>query len=134
MNILGSLASALGGGQSPLSAASLLPALIEQIKKYPGGLTGLIDSFRKGGLGEIVTSWIGSGQNLPVSADQLRAVLPDSMIGALSQASGQDNGSVLSLLTSLLPQVVDKATPAGQPDEQALNSGGLLGALSGLLK
>ena len=62
MNILGSLASALGSGQSSLSAASLLPALIEQIKKYPGGLTGLIESFRKGGLGEIVASWIGSGQ------------------------------------------------------------------------
>ncbi|WP_372726469.1 YidB family protein [Kerstersia gyiorum] len=132
MSLLDSLGSLVGGSKS--GPAALLPVLLEQLKKYPGGLAGLVDSFRKGGLGEIVASWIGKGNNLPVSIDQLRNVLPASLVGSLAQESGQDDNTVLSLLSTLLPEVVDKATPEGEVKEgQGFDAAGLLGSLSGLL-
>lgn len=132
LDSLGSLGSLVGGSKS--GPAALLPVLLEQLKKYPGGLSGLVDSFRKGGLGDIVASWIGKGQNLPVSIDQLRHVLPAALVGGLAQQSGQDDNTVLSLLTKVLPQVVDQATPDGEVKEgQGFDASSLLGSLSGLL-
>ena len=96
-------------------------------------LSGLIASFQQGGLGEIVASWIGKGQNLPVSADQLGQVLDPGVVNELAAKTGQDTGSVLGSLSSLLPQLIDKATPEGavQPG-QSLNPTDLLASLSGL--
>jgi len=132
MSLLDTLASMAGGGQQG-GSASLLPALIEQLNKYPGGLSGLIASFQQGGLGEIVASWIGKGQNLPVSADQLGRVLDPGVVNELATKTGQDTGSVLGSLSALLPQLVDKATPDGavQPG-QGFNPTDLLASLSGL--
>ncbi|MFA1685560.1 YidB family protein [Achromobacter dolens] len=132
MSLLDTLASMAGGGQQG-GSASLLPAVIEQLSKYPGGLSGLIASFQQGGLGEIVASWIGKGQNLPVSADQLGQVLDPGVVNELAAKTGQDTGSVLGSLSSLLPQLIDKATPEGavQPG-QSLNPADLLASLSGL--
>lgn len=132
MSLLDTLASMAGGVQQG-GSASLLPALIEQLSKYPGGLSGLIASFQQGGLGEIVASWIGKGQNLPVSADQLGQVLDPGVVNELAAKTGQDTGSVLGSLSSLLPQLIDKATPEGavQPG-QSLNPTDLLASLSGL--
>ncbi|MGE8655395.1 MAG: YidB family protein [Achromobacter sp.] len=132
MSLLDTLASMAGGGQQGGSAA-LLPALIEQLNKYPGGLSGLIASFQQGGLGEIIASWIGQGQNLPVSADQLGRVLDPGVVEELAAKTGQDTGSVLGALSALLPQLVDKVTPDGavQPG-QSFNPSDLLASLSGL--
>ena len=132
MRLLETVASRAGGRQQG-GTASLLPALIEQLSKSPGGLSGLIASFQQGGLGEIVASWIGKGQNLPVSADQLGQVLDPGVVNELAAKTGQDTGSVLGSLSSLLPQLIDKATPEGavQPG-QSLNPTDLLASLSGL--
>lgn len=132
MSLLDTLASMAGGGQQG-GSASLLPALIEQLNKYPGGLPGLIASFQKGGLSEIVASWVGTGQNLPVSPGQLGAVLDPGVVNELAAKTGQDTDSVLGSLASILPQLVDKATPDGavQPG-QNFNPADLLGSLGGL--
>ncbi|MEN5066501.1 YidB family protein [Achromobacter aegrifaciens] len=132
MSLLDTLASMAGGGQQG-GSASLLPALIEQLNKYPGGLTGLIASFQKGGLSEIVASWVGTGQNMPVSADQLGSVLDPGVVNELAAKTGQDTDSVLGSLSSLLPQLVDKATPNGEVQgEQQFNPADLLASLSGI--
>ncbi len=132
MSLLDTLASMAGGGQQG-GSASLLPALIEQLNKYPGGMSGLIASFQQGGLGEIVSSWVGKGQNLPVSADQLGQVLDPGVVSELAAKTGQDSNSVLGSLSSLLPQLVDRATPDGavQPGH-TFNPTDLLASLSGL--
>nr|WP_256942919.1 YidB family protein [Achromobacter xylosoxidans] len=132
MSLLDTLASMAGGGQQG-GSASLLPALIEQLNKYPGGLTGLIASFQKGGLNEIVASWVGTGQNMPVSADQLGSVLDPGVVNELAAKTGQDTDSVLGSLSSLLPQLVDKATPNGEVQGgQQFNPADLLASLSGI--
>ncbi|CAB3845897.1 hypothetical protein LMG26858_01451 [Achromobacter anxifer] len=132
MSLLDTLASMAGGGQQG-GSASMLPALIEQLNKYPGGLTGLIASFQKGGLSEIVASWVGTGQNMPVSADQLGSVLDPGVVNELAAKTGQDTDSVLGSLSSLLPQLVDKATPNGEVQGgQQFNPAELLASLSGI--
>lgn len=133
MGLLDSIVAAMGT-ENPQARdqMSLLPALIEQVNQYPGGLPGLIEKFQQGGLGETIASWIGSGQNQPVSADQLQSVLGDDIVGGLSQRSGLDAGAVLSNLSIMLPSLVDQATPGGSMDGAAAG-GTLMNSLSGIL-
>ena len=137
MGLLDSVVSALGAGnaQTPQQAA-LLPALIEQVKAYPGGIPGLLAKFREGGLSAVVASWVGSGPNLPVSGEQLQSVLGSDMLGALVKSSGLDLNSVLGGLSTMLPNLVDQATPNGEADLaklESLSSSSLLGMLGGFL-
>ena len=79
-----------------------------------GGLAGLAEQFQRGGLGDVMKSWIGTGQNLPVSPDQLGQVLGGDVLGQLTERTGLDQGDLLGKLSQILPQLVDHATPDGQ--------------------
>jgi uncharacterized protein YidB (DUF937 family) len=83
-----------------------------------GGLGDLIGRFQQGGLGNVVGSWVGTGQNLPISPDQLGGVLGDDVLSHLSQKSGMSQGDLLGQLAKMLPQVVDHLTPQGQVPQQ----------------
>jgi len=95
-----------------------------------GGLSGLVNMFEQQGLGHVVGSWISNGQNLPISADQLRSVLGNDQVQALAQKLGINPQEMSGHLAELLPQVIDKLTPNGQLPQ----GGGGLGALVGMLK
>ena len=90
--LLGQVAgSLLGGGQQGGAAggglASVLGGLLSN-DGGQGGLGGLVGKFEQAGLGNVVSSWIGSGQNLPISAEQLQNVLgSDAVSGMASWAS-----------------------------------------------
>ena len=86
-----------------------------------GGLSGLAQMFHNQGLGGIVSSWIGTGQNLPISQDQLQSVLHGEAFENVAAKAGLDPSQLTSMMTQLLPHVVDKLTPNGQmPDPGAL--------------
>jgi uncharacterized protein YidB (DUF937 family) len=86
-----------------------------------GGIAGLQNMFQQGGLGHILSSWVGSGQNLPVSADQLQNVLHSGALQAAAQKFGMDPSQLTSAMSSLLPHLVDKLSPNGQlPDPSTL--------------
>jgi uncharacterized protein YidB (DUF937 family) len=116
--LLGSvLGSALGGGaagqqgQSPL--IGILGSLLAN-NGAAGGLGGLTSAFQKNGMGDVMGSWVGSGQNMPISADALGKVLgPDILSKLGGQAGGMGQSDLLSQLSQILPQVVDKMTPTG---------------------
>jgi len=93
-----------------------------------GGLAGLADQFQRGGLGDVMSSWIGKGENLPISPDQLGGVLGGDILGKLRQHTGMDQGDLLGQLSQLLPQMVDQATPDGQIPE-----GGGIGDIGSIL-
>jgi Uncharacterized protein conserved in bacteria len=132
MGLLDSLASMAGGASG--GGNGLLPVVLRQLANYPGGVAGLIAAFQKGGLGEVVQSWIGTGQNLPVSAQQLDAVLDRGTVDAIARESGQDRPAVLEALAGLLPKLVDQATPDGSVPAGGFDAGGLLGMLGGALR
>jgi len=93
-----------------------------------GGLAGLAEQFQRGGLGDVMSSWIGKGENLPISPDQLGGVLGGDILGKLRQHTGMDQGDLLGQLSQLLPQMVDQATPDGQIPE-----GGGIGDIGSIL-
>lgn len=89
-----------------------------------GGLPGLIEKFQKGGLGEIVSSWVGTGANQPVSADQISAALGADRIREMAGNAGVSGNQMSDALASLLPQMIDKLTPDGRvPEGNALTQG-----------
>ncbi len=100
-----------------------------------GGLRGLVEKFNEAGLGEVVGSWIGKGDNLPVSADQLREVLGSDLLGKLAGQLGVDPAQASGQLADLLPGLVDQLTPQGVAPENGLgDAGDLMGMLGGLLQ
>lgn len=103
-----SAAASMALGKDQKEQASLLPALIQMVNQYPGGLNGLLESFKQGGLGAIVASWMGQGQNLAINSSQIESVLGQPALDGLVEKSGLNQSSVLTHLTTLLPVVVEK--------------------------
>ena len=100
-----------------------------------GGLQGLIAKFQQGGLGDVVSSWVGKGENLPITGEQLSSVLGNDVLAGLASQFGINTSELAGQLSSLLPGVVDKLTPDGQVPTAGLGNGGdLMGMLGGLLK
>jgi uncharacterized protein YidB (DUF937 family) len=79
-----------------------------------GGLGGLVDKLQKEGLGSVVNSWVGPGQNQPVTPGQLGPALGPDIIKTLAQKSGMSEEELTKQLAHALPGVVDKLTPAGR--------------------
>ena len=79
-----------------------------------GGLGGLINAFQRNGLGDQMQSWIGTGQNMPISPDQLQQVLGQGTLGQIAQQLGLSPQASASGLSELLPQLIDRLTPDGQ--------------------
>ena len=133
MGLLDSVIGALGqGGQGGGGQAALLQAVIGMLAGQGGqggGLADLAARFQQGGLGDVMNSWVGTGQNLPVSADQLGGVLGDDVIAHLSRSTGMSGGDLLGQLAQVLPQVVDHVTPDGQLPQGGLDVASVLGQL-----
>ena len=100
-----------------------------------GGLNGLVEKFNQHGMGDIVSSWIGQGNNLPISADQITSALGDGTLGNIASQMGIDPAQLSGQLAQMLPGLIDKLTPNGALPEGGLGqSGDLMGMLGGLLK
>jgi len=87
-----------------------------------GGLGGLLNKFQQNGLGSVVDSWIGPGQNQPVAPGQLGSALGPDVIRSLAQRTGLSEQELTACLAQILPGVVDKLTPNGRlpsPQEAA---------------
>ena len=112
MGLLDSVVGALAGGQSG-GGNDLVGVVMQLINQQPGGLAGLVQSFQQGGLAEIVNSWVSTGQNLPVSAEQLQSVLGGGRLQDIAAQLGVSPEQASGSLADLLPQVVDKLTPDG---------------------
>ncbi|SAI70292.1 Uncharacterized protein conserved in bacteria [Bordetella ansorpii] len=134
MGLLDSLMTSLASGASG-EGSGLLPAVLKQLGKYPGGIAGLMEAFERGGLGAVVQSWIGNGENLPISAQQLEAVFEPAVIDAIAADTGRARPDVLESLAAMLPGLVDKATPNGTIDDvKDMSPMGMLSLLSRLMK
>ncbi len=103
-----------------------------------GGLEMIISKLQEGGLGNIIQSWVGTGANLPIGADQLHSVLGADHVAMLSSALGI-NGSQLA---SVLPGLINHLTPDGKLPEggigdlvsSAISSGALKNIIGGFLR
>jgi uncharacterized protein YidB (DUF937 family) len=148
---MGLLDSVIGAVAGQLQAGEGLQGLMDSLGVKPellqaatsllgndggvGGLQGLIAKFQQGGLGDVVNSWVGNGENVPISGDQLSEVLGADALSGLAGKFGMDGNALAGQLSNVLPGLVDKLTPGGELPAAGLGNGGdLMGMLGGLLK
>jgi uncharacterized protein YidB (DUF937 family) len=111
-DLLHSIFDMLGGGQGAPQAAP---------QTSGGGLSDIIRGFQDRGLGDAVSSWIGTGENQAVTPDQVQQGLGRERVQEVAQRSGLSMEAVLPMLAAALPMVIDALTPKGQvPDQVAL--------------
>ena len=99
-----------------------------------GGLAGLMAKFQQAGMGDQVQSWVGNGENLPVSGAQMQQALGGETLSGLANQLGTSDGEAADQLSQLLPDLINQLTPAGQAPASGLGgSADLMGMLGGLL-
>ena len=107
MGLFDSLKGALEGEALP----ALLNTVLAQTQYHD--LPGLVAALEKGGLGPQVQSWLGNGTNMPITADQLKAVLGNAQVQDFARRLGLPVDEMLKLLAQYLPEIIDKASPNG---------------------
>ena len=125
---LGNLISGVMSGQVDIAG------VLGQTLNGMGGIEGLQEKFKQSGLGDQFASWVGHGENQPVTAEQLgNALGGNEAVTNAAKSLGIDLNSILPLLATLLPTIIDKLTPKGQVDPNTAQGPGLQDALGGLL-
>ncbi|WP_194904005.1 YidB family protein [Catenulispora rubra] len=86
-----------------------------------GGISGVFNKLKTSNISEQFQSWVGKGENKPVSADQLTQALGNEHIAKIAEQTGSTPQQTAQQLAQQLPQMVDKATPDGSmPDPATL--------------
>ena len=152
MGLLDSVIGALAGGGSQSSAAggggqgALLGIVLGMLTNRGGGEAGaasgmggsggnsgigglgdLLAKFQQAGLGDAAASWVGTGQNMPVSGAQVEGALGTDLLSQIARQIGLPQGEVAGHLSQMLPQVVDRLTPNGQVPEGGVDASALPG-------
>lgn len=125
-SIAGAVMGKVLGGQSGGMAQVAMDLLNQN-----GGLSGVLEKFNQGGLASQAASWVGKGENLPISAEQISAVLGNGQLAEIASKFGISPETLSSQLAEHLPGVVDKLTPDGA---LPANEGDMLSKVLGMLK
>lgn len=125
-NVLGGTTEAAGG---QINWVQLGIAVLDKF----GGIEGLMKTFNEKGVGDIIASWIGTGANLPISADQLLSVLGRKNVADVAQEAGTDASTAADGLANILPGLIDKLTPKGESIGGDVLQQGIQSLLSGKL-
>jgi uncharacterized protein YidB (DUF937 family) len=117
MGILDSLENspAFKGMLGQLEAA-VLPVVLSEVlgNGSQGGLNAILAKLQQAGFGDQVKSWIGNGQNLPITADQLQQVLGSDTVKQLAARFNIPVDQLAKVLAQQLPLAVDHASPDGK--------------------
>ena len=104
------LLDGLIGGAAGAGLVTVVNGLIEK----HGGLQGIVAQFQQQGLGPTIQSWVGNGENLPISPDQVQQALGSDSIQQLAAKLGIPPDQLAAKLSEILSQAVDKMTPGGK--------------------
>jgi uncharacterized protein YidB (DUF937 family) len=124
-SIAGAVLGKMGGEQGSMAQVAM------EMFNQNGGLSGILDKFKEGGLAEQAASWVGKGENLPISAEQLSSVLGNGAIADMAAKFGISADTLSAQIAQHLPTVIDKMTPNGAVEGE---SGNLLSTVLGMLK
>lgn len=115
MAVLGMLASrAIGGMLQGGQSSAAAPQGQGQVQGEGGGLDGLFEQFRRGGMGSALDSWVGTGNNQSVNPQQLEQMLGKDSIHDLACRMGVSDSEACKQVADVLPDVVDRLTPDGR--------------------
>ena len=124
-NVIGSILGGkqaqnpLGAGVNQAQGGNLLLQIALSMLQKNGGLEGVLGKFRQGGLAQQADSWVGTGQNMNISADQLEQVLGSSTINDLASRVGMPADQAGSAMAQMLPDIINRLTPQGQVPENS---------------
>ncbi len=108
--IMGSLEGLMQGGGTAGGAGNLLSEAFQSA----GGVSGIVSKFQQAGMGDKAQSWVGSGGNMSLAAEEVTKVFPPQQIESWAAQHGIPAGAAAGLLAHLLPHAVDSQTPNGQ--------------------
>jgi uncharacterized protein YidB (DUF937 family) len=114
---LGGLLGGSGGAGGAGMLGVLAPALMGMLAG--GGLHKLMSGFSSAGLDDKAKSWVSSGDNQPLSAEEVKQVVDPSHIAQVAQKAGVSHDEAAGLIAQALPAVVDHLTPDGQMPDAA---------------
>jgi uncharacterized protein YidB (DUF937 family) len=103
------LLDGLIGGAVGAEMVSVVNGFIEK----HGGVKGIVNQFQKEGFGPTVQSWVGTGENEPISPAEVRQALGSDIVQQLAAKLGIPENEMAAKLADVLPKVVDKLTPDG---------------------
>lgn len=107
------------------SQSSLISAALSVLSNQSGGINGLVQQFTSQGLGHVISSWISTGKNLPISPEQLQSVLGSDQVKEIAAKAGVSPQVAQGGLAQLLPQLIDHMTPNGEVPQGDLMSRGM---------
>ena len=134
MGLLDSILAAASGKTGATGEANPLMGIISGLLAQSGGLQGLANKFSQSGQGNAFQSWVGMGENQPVSSGQIQNALGSEQVNAMASRMGVDPAMASNFLAEYLPKIVDKLTPAGKIDPGADHQQGLAALLPSLLQ
>src|SRR5262245_31029590 len=134
MGLLDSILGAASGQTGATGEANPLMGIISSLLAQSGGLQGLGSKFMQSGQGNAFQSWVGMGENQPVSSGQVQNALGSDQFKALAAKMGVDPAQASNFLAEYLPKIVDKLTPAGKIDPGTDHQQGLAALLPSLLQ
>jgi uncharacterized protein YidB (DUF937 family) len=134
MALLDSILSAVSGKSDASGGANPLIGILGGLLAQSGGLQGLANKFSQSGQGNTFASWVGMGENQPISSDKIQTALGSDQVKALAAKIGVDPAQASNFLAEFLPKVVDKLTPTGKIDPAADHQQGLAALLPSLLQ
>ncbi len=135
MSLFGSIVSAIENQAAAATGTqgNMLESVMSMLN-HPevGGISGLVQKLSQGGLGEQVASWVSTGQNLPVTAEQLQSVLSATGLQDIAAKFGLHTEDATGQLSTVLPQLIDRLTPNGQLPAEGDLTHQVMAGLSGL--
>ena len=117
-NVLSSFSQGTGGGNPAQLAGAVQETFASQ-----GGVDGLLGTLNQGGLGGAVDSWISTGSNQAVEPQQLGAALGPDNVNQIATKSGIPVETLLPLLATFLPMIIDMLTPDGNAPKTGADNG-----------
>lgn len=128
MDIANMASKALGEN----SSGGIVQVVMQLVEKN-GGIEGLIQKFSQNGMGDVVQSWVGTGQNLPINAQQIAQVFGNDQIAQIAKSLNLDSTAITGQLAQMLPTVVDTLTPNGQAPTGGVDMNQLMDLAKGFL-
>lgn len=124
MGLFDSIAKQVLGGAAAGQQDQMTDAL-GGILNNVGGIQGLLDKAREMGIEKTVSSWVSTGENEPVSPEQIHNLLGAETVQGVAQKMGFNVQQLLPVLAQFMPMVIDKLTPGGQINQGATSAQGL---------
>lgn len=118
----GSILGGLTGGRGAATGGGLLLQLALLLLQQNGGLGGVLGKFRDAGMGSQADSWVSSGRNQEISAEQVEQAFGPAAINDIASKLGVARGDAGSAISQIMPELINQLTPRGEVTEESENS------------